>query len=228
MQYARVVTPVRDALVALEPTNWGAPCQALFDQTDVSGWELWHAYSHNNFNNPLQAADEVRYNARGSWAVILRDVVREGGRGEDDKGRLNVDYVSLVGTEWEQTHKDVWSPKNGWYVPTSDGIFHEGTLIPFETVQDKKIAIKRCEAKGIPPEQVSYFWRFYKHGEKRFLGRHFYTDWGGGDRFDINARELPSDSGYDFVASLQACKGGKAEIVMEVDASQIKATTKIQ
>ncbi len=218
MQYAKVVTPAKEALVALEPSNWGADYQKLFDQTDVSGAELWAAYSHANFNNPLQKSDEARYEAMHGWAEILRDVVREDGRGTDDKGRLGMNYVSHAGTEWEKTHKGIWAPKSGFWVPTADGIFYEGTLIPFETVQDKKEAVRRLEAKGIPANQVSYFFRLDNYEDDRFVGRFFGPDWLDSGRFYVDAGRLPSNSGNGGVASRPAY--GKPEIVMEVDAPQ--------
>ncbi len=203
MQYAKVVTSARKALVALEPSNWGADYQTLFGQTDVSGAELWTAYSHNNFNSLLQKADEARYKARRGWAEIFRDVVRSGGSGTDNKGRLNMDYVSHAGTEWEQTH-NVWAPKNGFWVPTADGIFYEGTLIPFETVQNKKEAVRRLKAKGIPANQVSYFFRLNNYESDRFVGRGFSPGWGDYGRFGVDASGRPSHSGDGWVASRPA------------------------
>src|SRR3989344_2152606 len=166
MSYIEVTTPSRRAFVPVELTNFGRPYQELFDQTDVSGAEVWQAYSHNNFSNPLQQADEQRYQERGWWAEIFRDIVRDGGKGTDANGRLNLNYISHADTEWEQQH-DVWAPQNGWYVPTDDGIFIPGTLVPFETTQDKNEAIKRLEDKGIPSEQVSYFYRLARYDSER-------------------------------------------------------------
>lgn len=214
MEYAKLTMPVRTALISMEPTNWGAPYQKLFEQTDESGWEEWLLYSDNNFNNPFQKADEKRYKQKGWWAVIFRDIVREGGKGEKN-GRLNLYYISHAGTEWEKKH-NVWSPKSGFYVPTNDGIFHEGTLIPFETVQDKKEAVERLEAKSIPKEQVSYFYRLDKYDGDRFVGRDFGPCWGVDCRFGVDAGWLPSYSGDGRVASRPAHR--EPEIVMEAKA----------
>lgn len=213
MQYAKVITPQREALVALEPTNWGKPSQMLFDQTDASGDEVWRAYRHDNFGNPLQRADEARYAQRGWWAELFRDTVREGERGADGKGRLDVVYTSHAGTEWERTHTGIWAPVNGWYVPTGDGWFHEGTLIPFETVQDRNEAARRWGATGMPQEHVSYFWHPVRYDSERFVGRDVCPLGGDGGRFSVAAVGLPSDSGGDGVASRPAYK---LEVVMEV------------
>jgi len=213
MQYAKVVTPTREALIALEPSNWGAPYQKLFDQMDASGWEVWEAYSHEGFNNPFQNADEARRKLRRNWAEILRDTVMEGGKGVDGKGRLNMRYVSHAGTAWEKQH-DLWAPEKGYWVPTNDGVFHEGTLIPFETMQNRGEATKLCEAKGIPAEQVSYFFRLDRYNGEMYVGRGFGPGWGGGSCFAVDAHWLPSGSGVGEVASRPAY--GKLEIVMEV------------
>lgn len=216
MQYARVITPVRKALIALKPTNWGKPYQKLFNQTNVSGREAWLAYSSNNFNNPFQQADEARYEKRGWWAELFRDAVREGGKGEVN-GRLDIVYVSHAGTKWERIHSGILAPKDGWYVPTDDDLFYEGTLIPFETLPDRNEAIERLEAKGIPAEQVSYFWRSDRYDSERFVGRIFGPHSAGGGRFSVDADRHPSISGYDGVASRPAYK---PEIVMEVAEKQ--------
>jgi hypothetical protein len=214
MQYTRVKTDTRDAHIALDPTNFGAPYQALFDQTDASGHEVWLAESHNNFVNPMQQASEQRY-ANGWWAEIFRDVVRKNG-GTDDKGRLNVTYLSHAGTEWEKPH-NVWLPRNGYWVPTKDGVFVPETLVPFETVQNRGEAIKRMEAAGLPENYVSYFYRLDSYSSDRFVGRDFIPGLGDG-RFDVIAYRSPSSSGHGRVASRPAYE--KADVVDEVDATQ--------
>lgn len=226
MQYAKVVTPVREAFIALELPTLGraVPCQQLFDQADVSGWEVWLAYSHNNFSNPFQQADEKRYQKRGWWAEILRDTVRNGGKGTDDKGRLHVKYTSRADTEWEQEDL-IWAPKSGWYVPTKDGIFVPGKLVPFETIENKKKAMKRLEANGIPAEQLSYFYRLDDYGDGyRFVGRSFYPDLDDDGRFHVYADWAPSDLGNGRVSSRPAY--GHTEIVMEAGEAQREAKAK--
>ena len=210
MQYAKIRS--RSALISLEPTGWGEPYQKLHEQTGESGWEEWLLYKENNFNNLFQKADKKRYKERDIYAVIFRDIVRNGGKGEKN-GKLNIDYISHAGTEWEKKN-NVWAPPKGYCVPTEDGIFHEGMLIPFETVSDKNEAIKRLEAKGIPKEQILYFYRLDNYDNDRFVGRDFYPgdlDFG---RFIVDADVRPSDSGFDWVASRPAY--GNPEIVMEI------------
>ena len=217
MQYAKVRTPARKAFIALEPTNWEAPYQKLFDQTDVSGYEVWLAESSNNFSNAFQRSSEQRFKKRRYWAEIFRDIVQDGGRGTDDKKRLNLNYISHAGTEWEKS-QNIWAPKSGFYVPTNEGIFVPGTLVPFETVQGRKEAMTRLEAKGIPREQVSYFYRLGKYDSNRFVGRLFNPSVSGYGRFLVDANWLPSRSGGGGVASRPAY--GKHEVVMEVSASE--------
>ncbi len=81
MSYVKVITSAREALISVEPTCWGRPYSELYAQTDVSGYEKWLAYSKDNFNNPFQQADRARFEDRGWWAEIVRDKVREGGKG---------------------------------------------------------------------------------------------------------------------------------------------------
>ncbi|MBI3190445.1 hypothetical protein HYZ41_01945, partial [archaeon] len=115
MPYAEIETTQRKAKVALEPKGFGLPYQKLHDMTDVSGYELFLLESTNNFNNDFQKAMESTYKEKGWFGLILRDIVRDG-KGADGKGRLNINYISHAGTEWEKEH-DVWAPKDGWYVP---------------------------------------------------------------------------------------------------------------
>ena len=229
MQYVKVITSVREALITTEATGWGRPYQELYDQTDVSGYEKWLAYATNSFKNAFQRADKARFEDRGWWAEIVRDKVREGAGGIDSKGRLSVVYVSHAGTEWEQVHGDngdLWAPKNGWYVPTDDDVmfpeqdiwipFHEGTLIPRETVTDRHEAIRRLEAKGIPPDQVSSFYRLDRYPEEQFVGVGFYPWTHALGRFTADMSRVPTYSGGTGVGSRPA-HNPPANIIMEVD-----------
>ena len=224
MQYAKLTTPTREAFISVEPTGWGLPYQQLFDQTNASGHEVFLIESHNNFNNLYQSASEARHKQRGWWAQIFRDIVREGEKGTDDKGRLNVSYVSHAGTQFERNH-DLWAPKNGYWVPTNDGIFVPETLVPFETVSNRNEAIRRLETEGIPKEQVSYFYRLdnYK-GDERFAGRDFDPGFPDLGRFRVYLDGLPSSRGDDWVASLPAY--GRPKILMEVKAIPQEAEAK--
>jgi hypothetical protein len=233
MQYKKVVTPTREALIALEITKSGAPYQALFGQTDASGYEVWLAESDNGFNNDFQNAGEQRYinnfqksvkqrYEEGWWGEIFRDVVRPHG-GTDNRGRLNVDYVSQEGTEWEKTHT-VWMPSTGLWVPTKDGVFVPGTLVPFETIHDKQEAINRFDNAGLPRKYVSYFYRPDRYNKAdsrgnfhRFISRAFVPCWLDDDRFSIDANRLPFDLGGAWIGSRPAY--GKPEVVEEVATS---------
>ena len=97
MQYAEIITPVRKALIALEPTGWNEPYQKLHKQTDESGWEEWLLYKENNFNNLFQKADKKRYKERDIYAVIFRDIVRNGGKGGKN-GKPNIYYFFYSNT----------------------------------------------------------------------------------------------------------------------------------
>ena len=231
MPFTKVTTSVRESLISLEPTGWGRPYKELHAQTNVSGYEKWLAYSKDNFGNPFQQADEARFEDRGWWAEIVRDTVREGGKGVDAKGRLNLVYVSHAGTKWEKVHGekgDIWAPKNGWYVPTDDDVidtakgiwipFHEGTLIPHETVLDRHEAIERLGAKGIPAKQVSCFYRLDSYPNEMFVGVGFYPWTHALGRFTADTSRQPSYSGGLGVGSRPAYKQEidlSPEIVME-------------
>jgi len=214
MKYAKLTTPTRTAHVAFEPTNFSKPYKDLHNQTDVSGFELFVLDSHNNYDNPFHQARENLYKQRGNkwFGLITRDIVREG-RGADDKSRLNVQYVSHAGTQWEKVH-NVWMPKNGFYVPNDDGLFHEGTLVPIETVEDRNEAIRRLKKSGMSGKMVSYFYRLDDYKDERFVGVGFgpvLVDYG---RFFVYADRLPSGSGGEAVGSLPAYR--EHEIAMEI------------
>ena len=208
MDYEKI-TPTRTAKIAIEPTDFGKPYKKLFEQTDVSGYEVWLLESYNNFQNPFAKASEALYDKMEWWAEIFRDKIVES-FGIDDKGRLKVKYISHYKTEWEKEH-DVWFPPYGWYVPTKDGIFVPGTLVPFRTVETKKEAIKEWEKAGLDPSYVSQSHRlgdYNKYGS-RFVARYFFID-----RFCISVDLYPSDSGRGEVASRKKFEEQKA--VMKV------------
>ncbi len=214
----QLATTTRKALIALKPINYGFAYQQLHDQTNVSGYEMFLLESTNNFQNPFAEGMQDVYNQRGWFALILRDVVRKGGTGTDDKGRLHLTYISHVGTEWEQSH-NVWAPKTGFYVTNDDcetinGIvipFRPGTLVPYETLpfSKKNVAIKRLEAKGIPREQLSGFYQLDSSKDDTwFASRVFSPGFGDGGRFSASLGRHPSCSGDDRVASLRQCPIG--------------------
>lgn len=222
MNYAKIITPTREALIALKPTDWGLPYQQLHDQTDVSGWEMAVLESTDNYKNPFAQAMQQIYGQRRGFALILRDVVRNGGTGTDDKKRLHLTYVSHAGTEWEQAH-DVKVPKSGFYVPTDDcetinGVvvpFQPGTIVPFETVKTRKEAVKRFEKYGLDPKYVSRAYRLDSYRDNpRFAGRGFDPAVRDGGRFYAYLGRHPF-SGDDWVASLPAYRESK--VVMEVN-----------
>ena len=200
--------------VVAEPRGWGFPYRQLHKQTPTSGWDLFLAESHNNFRNPFQQALEDLYRQRvrerkGGYGLILRDIVREGGRGVDSKSRLHLKYISHAGMK-EEDEQDVFWPENGYWVPTSDGIFAYGTIAPFETVKDRSVAIRRLESNGIPGEFVSYSYRLDKYNGDWFVGRGFLPGVVGGGRFCVDADRLPSGSGGGWVASLPPYEETKA------------------
>ncbi len=227
MQYALVETSQRTGLVAMEPTNFGRSYKELDSQTDESGWEEWVLYSSDGFDNEFAKADEARYAQRGWWGVNFRDRIKEDGRGLDDKGKLGVVYVSHNGLEYEQTHTGIWAPKKGFIVPTKDGMFYDGTIVPFETVpfENKKEALRRLEAKGIDSRYLSGCYREERINRdlddgERIVGRVFHPVAGVHGRFYVILDRLPSFSGRDGVGSRPAYKKRfwrrKPEIIMSV------------
>jgi len=203
MDYEKIM-PIRKARIALEPTGFGKPYKKLFEQTDVSGYEVWLLESYNNFQNPFAMASEALYDKMEWWGEILRDVIVES-FGIDDKGRLKVKYVSHAETEWEKEH-DVWFPKIGWYVPTKDGIFVPGTLVPLKTVETKKEAIKEWEKAGLDPSYVSYFYRMDSYKDSKFVSRYFFPHLFVSGRFFIRMDKNPSDSGIFYIGSRKRSK----------------------
>lgn len=199
--YVQVTTPKRVALVPLDVINQGLPCQELFYRTDISGYEALGAEMDNNFDNQLARSGVDRYREKGAWIEIYHDMIADDARGIDDRGRLGVDYISHSGTEWEKTHGDLWAPKPGWCVPTNDGLIVPGTALPFETLEDRKEATARLEAKGIPKEFIMFFYRPPKHGSRRFVGREYYPVMGGSSRIRIDTHWLTNYPGDNSIGS---------------------------
>ena len=108
----------------------------------------------------------------------------------------------------------MWAPKSGWYVPTQDGVFHEGTMIHFETTDSKDEAVKAWEKAGLDADYTSYFYRPSDYKDRdRFVGRGFGPSLDGHGRFGVYAGRLPSVSGDDRVASRP-----KYEVAMKITA----------
>jgi hypothetical protein len=204
----------------VEPTGWGKPYIELLSQVGLSGAELWEAYSFNDFDNPLRRRDEQRYEKRGQFGEIVRDKVMNSGNARADiNGRLSVDYTANADSEWEQTYSGILAPESGFYVVTNDGVFHEGTLIPYETTADKEEAIKINESLGIPSEQTSYFWRpsdynTYSEGYA-LVSRDFHPSGIINGRFVIVAGVSPTSPGDYWVASRPVFE--EPQLLMEVD-----------
>jgi len=220
MDYAKIKTPTRTAKIAIEPTGFGKPYKKLFEQTDVSGYEVWLLESYNNFQNPFAKASEAKYNEMGPWAEIFRDVIVES-FGIDDKENLKVRYISHYKTEFEKEH-DVWFPKIGWYVPTKDGIFVPGTLVPLKTVETKKEAIKEWENAGLDPSYVSYSLRLYDYENPRLVVRAFLPHSGYG-RFSILPENI-SYTGNNRMASRKKYENQK--VLMKIDATNYLSFSK--
>ncbi|MFH0948887.1 MAG: hypothetical protein V1802_00185 [Candidatus Aenigmatarchaeota archaeon] len=151
MTYAEIETIQRPAKIVFEPEDWRKQSyQDRFNQTDTSGYEVFLLESTNNFNNRFQQMMEEIYKKWGCFGLIFRDIVRNGGKGTNDRGMLNLDYISHAGTQWERKY-NVWAPKYGLFVPNDDcetinGMvvpFVPGTLVPFETVSNGREAKKK-------------------------------------------------------------------------------------
>ena len=221
MQYARINGA---RLVALEPTNFGADFQALFGQTDVGGYEAYLIDRDRGFMNPFSAARRGT-ESRALWGELYRDVIAQEHFSET-AGKLRMIYIEREGTEGEKVHK-ILAPRYGFPVPNDDceianGAvvqFQRGTLIPHETLPDKRSAIVRFEHYGLGPDNVSYFHRLDNYASgKKYVDRFFGPSLGAAGRFDVYAAGLPSHSGDDWVAS-RPKYGSKPnpEITMELD-----------
>lgn len=224
MTYAK--SPMREALIAASLTGYMSPFKTLFYQTDASGHEVFSIESSNNFNNPYAQAMEEMYwpdkrapkvtdvdscltwlnwlildrRIKLPWGQIFRDKITKGvSDNEDEEGRLNVNYISHAQTQWEKVH-NVWAPRPGYWVPTHDGIFHEGTLVPFETVPGRKQAMRRMESAGMPEEYTSYFFRLDTYARDAFAARYFHQN----GRFDVYISADPNDDGNLRIGSLPA------------------------
>ncbi|MFH0832370.1 MAG: hypothetical protein V1900_01445 [Candidatus Aenigmatarchaeota archaeon] len=196
-----VIFEETEKLVSLELTGFGQPCQKLFDQTDASGYEVFCLFSRNNFNNSLQKADYELFNKNGPWIEVFRDTVREGHKGADDKGMLHILYISGAKTNQEK-EQYLWVPKDGFWVPTDDGVFYPGTIVPFETVLGKEEARRQLKAKGFPDDKLSFFQRSdnYKNSEM-FACRSFTIGPDGYYPFCIGLNLPPSAPGSWLGAS---------------------------
>lgn len=174
-------------------TGFGRPYRDLFVQSGTSGNSLWTAFSYNEFDNPIRAADLQRGvemfnimkdtpgNRRTAyWYEIFRDNAMRGWRGTDDRGRLHTIYVSGAETD-RQFKSDMMAPKRGWAVPNGDCViqngcwnpFYPGTPVPFETTSSKDDAVERLARKGLPEHYAVFFSRPDDYGEGMYAGRGF-------------------------------------------------------
>ncbi len=162
MPYAELMNEKHEVVkrISTEPTGWNETYRKLFDQTDISGWELFLTGSYNNFKNRFWRAMK----RNDAYLIIARDIIRKGEKGMDDKGRTHVVYISNANTDQQREHK-IRAPPDGWGVPTDECIIVNGvmvpvipgTLIPFNTVESKRNAIKIARKFGLPRESVCYF-----------------------------------------------------------------------
>ncbi|MBI4014443.1 MAG: hypothetical protein HY365_00635 [Candidatus Aenigmarchaeota archaeon] len=169
------------AEMPLHVAGFGKSYDELFRQTNVGGYELWLAFSENGCDNPVARKDRNLYERRmelvmrkvhgepagnseiypdnsfsGAWGEVTRDVVMNGDRGEDDRGRRHIIYISHFETEQEERH-ELWAPAKLVVMPTDDGIFYPGTLIPFSTVDIPKKAADEYARRGIPHGNIINF-----------------------------------------------------------------------
>ncbi len=227
--------------IICEPSGWGymKSLQDVIDQTDIGGWEMYVLESENNFNNDFQKVlESARKRIDDGTAscgikIVLKDIVRYGGKGYDNKDRFHTHYVSRAGTEWEKEH-EIWAPKTGWYMPNDDceqinGIvipFIPGTLIPFETTLNEREAIERFEKYGLNPKYVSMFRQYNTyHDDEVHVAREFDTpspseSWSFSDgRFSVIFGWISNV--YDYVVSLPTFRNisdlEESEILGEID-----------
>jgi hypothetical protein len=197
--------------IAMRPTGWGNTYKELFEQTDVSGYELFLAESHNNYSNKFidsmrKLYKEMERSNKTMFGILLKDIVKLGDKGVDDKNRIHMKYISHAHMEGE-SEQDVWWPEDGFWVPTLDGIFVPGTLCPFETTDDADEAGKKLEKYGIPEEFLSYSFRekrFDLHEESLIHRWCFPVD--GTGWFDVRSSETFSHPGNWNEASFPAAE----------------------
>ncbi len=187
MDFVEVITPTRTAMVNLRLKYFGRDISQAFQGTDVSGEDVWAAISENNFSNIFTEEDATYLGNSSVTTEIFRDCVEAGDGGNDNRGRLHIIYISHADTEMERGHP-LWAPPSGIAVPTSSGLFHEGTPVPFETVRDVDDAIKRFPP-GFP---ICYLPRFERRerydNERAVVGRDINTRKDVyAHRFDISA-----------------------------------------
>ncbi|GEM_PF-2356744 len=237
MRYAVEVSQGDNIItVSLEPKGWGNSYKSLHAQTPLSLYAMAQLESADSFNNPVARAIETLYKQRtvdgqkltkAPFGLITRDKIREGGKGENDKGRLHLRVTSFDGVKGWQRTKHVWAPKSGYIVPTNDsdrtlaGLFQEGTPVPVETTpfENRREAVKRWKGAGLDTKYLSGYYREDRIDKDtdngvRFAGRGFYPR-GDGGRFGVLLGWLPSNSGNGMVASLPPYE--KTEIVGRID-----------
>ncbi|MBI4162526.1 MAG: hypothetical protein HY513_02490 [Candidatus Aenigmarchaeota archaeon] len=203
--------------VSLIPRGFKLPYPDLHEQTPISLYALAKAEGVNNFENPVAQAMEAFYQKRERqwYGLITRDVIEKGGRGVDNKGRLHLRVVSFDGIEgWEKTG-EVWAPKAGYIVPTSDsdgtfaGLFHEGTPVPIETLpfEERDGAVARWEANGLNSKYLSGAYMQERIDQKqdngkRLVGREFCPGSDVLGRFSVGLCGPSLVFGSDWIASL--------------------------
>jgi len=209
MQYALIKKTGKK--IPLELKGRGKPYQILHKQTGTDGYSAFLLESQGNFNNIFAKLSQARYDIEGFWAELFKNVIREGEKGINDNGELDIVYVFNPETNNEKEVR-IHAPPQGFYVPTGkfDGnnvakiLFQEDTLIPHKTIpfENRDKAVKLWKKVDLPIKYLSGFWRpdSYKN-DSRILGRVFYPDFRNNGRFSVYATGVPSDCGKVWVAS---------------------------
>jgi hypothetical protein len=164
---------------------FGKSCEELFRYATVSGADVFKAYSENNFGkdgpNPFHDADLQRKSEPGpEWQELFRDIVL--GRYPSKREAIPKDYIPILYIANRDTEKETeikaLVPPYGLWVPSEEGIFYPGTVIPFKTIpfvetDDKgniaknkyalENAAKELKNKEIPLEEISSFYSPITH-----------------------------------------------------------------
>lgn len=220
LKYAKI----GDKLCPMYPqlSRKAEPIQRHFEDSDFSLYEQWLAYAFNSFQNPFAKANEILENQVGWWRSITRDRIIE--VKEAEKGKLQIRYQANSGLS-DQREYTIPMPKMGWYVPNQDCMpkgglwlpFYPGTGIPFETVGDFDVAMKRFWTAGIPESRMAYFYRNESFNGDEIVSRHYDPLWGTHGRFAIYTGYRPENiirNGGVF--KKHAPEMGEPDVVYEV------------
>ncbi len=166
MKYAKLIKKDSSIIVPIEIDSW----LAMSNVSDLgfSGYGIFKLRQYNNFDNFFTKAEneardiDILSCQEGAslkkWYEIFNDHVRIDFERQSD--RMPIIYYSDY-EKPDQKESKLFMPKTGFYVPKiiNDRLefFFKNTLVPLETVEDKKEAEKIFMEFKIPLNQISMF-----------------------------------------------------------------------